>query len=132
MTIEGAKHHKIATQPVSYEIVDPAGPISRVDEKSINDRVLDRMEVERGFQSVLQVLLGVLLGVAAALVLVAALVSTALSQAEGRADLATLAALGGTVGLRRRLVAGQAAPGGRPRRPARLWPLGCCRASPSL
>ena len=50
-----------------------------------------------------------LLGVAAALVLVAALVATALAQAEGQADLATLTALGGTLGLRRRLVAGQAA-----------------------
>ena len=34
--------------------------------------------------------------------------STALAQAEGQADLTTLAALGGTVSLRRRLVAGQA------------------------
>jgi putative ABC transport system permease protein len=56
----------------------------------------------------LQVLLGTLIGVAAVLVLVAALVTTALAQAEGQADLATLAALGGTVNLRRRVVAGQA------------------------
>jgi putative ABC transport system permease protein len=108
MTIEGAERRQIATQPVSYEIVDPAGPISRADEDSINRTVLDQMEVERGYESTLQLLLGALIGVAAALVLVAALVSTALSQAEGRADLATLAALGGTLGLRRRLAAGQA------------------------
>jgi putative ABC transport system permease protein len=108
MTIEGTRRYKIATQPIAYEIVDPAGPISRADEDSINDRVLDEMRVERGYQSYLHVLLGALIGVAAALVLVAALVSTALSQAEGRADLATMAALGGTVGLRRRLVACQA------------------------
>ena len=108
MTIEGAQRHKITTQPVSYEIVDPAGPISRDDQQAINDRVLDRIQVERGYESGVWLLLGGLIGVAAALVLVAALVSTALSQAEAQADLATLAALGGTVGLRRRLVAGQA------------------------
>ena len=107
ITIEAAERRQIPTELVWYEIVDPAGPISRADEDSINDRVLDPMQVERGYESTLQVLLGVLIGVAAALVLVAALVSTALSQAEGQADLATLAALGGTVGLRRRLVAVQ-------------------------
>ena len=108
ITIEGAARRQIGTQPIWYEIVDPAGPISRADEESINDRILGVMTVERGYESELQILLGALIGVAAALVLVAALVSTALAQAEGQADLATLAALGGTVGLRRRLVAGQA------------------------
>jgi putative ABC transport system permease protein len=108
MTTEGAQRRQIATHPISYEIVDPAGPISRADEQAINDRVLDPMSVERGYESMLRILLGILVGVAAALVLVAALVSTALSQAEGQADLATLAALGSTVGLRRRLAAGQA------------------------
>jgi putative ABC transport system permease protein len=108
MTIEGVERRQMTTSPMSYEIVDPSGPISHADEDSINDRVLDPMEVERGYRSILQALLGILIGVAAVLVLVAALVSTALAQAEGQADLATLAALGGTVGLRRRLVAGQA------------------------
>ena len=108
ITIEGAERRQIPTQSVWYEMVDPAGPISRADEESIYDRVVNPMEVERGFESELGTLLGILIGVAAALVLVAALVSTALSQAEGQADLATLAALGGAVGLRRRLVAGQA------------------------
>ena len=108
MTAEAAAGLGLPVEVGSLEIVDPAGPITRSDQNALNDRIVEPMDVERGYQSPVQVLLLGMLGVAGALVLVAALVATALAQAESRADLATLAALGGPPGLRRRLAAGQA------------------------
>ena len=108
LTTETAAALKLPTQLGYLEVVDPSGPISERDEAALNERVLNQISVERGYESSLGPLLTGLIGLAGALVLVAALVATALAQAEGRADTATLAALGGPPGLRRRLAAGQA------------------------
>lgn len=108
LTVETAAALNLPTMLDYLEVIDPAGPISERDEAAVNERVLSPISVERGYQSQFGPLLAGLLGVAGALVLVAALVATALAQTEGRADLATLAALGSPPGLRRRLAAGQA------------------------
>ena len=110
LPLESAEQLGLPTQVMRYEVIDPDGPISRADERAINEGSgAGSMEVERGYVSEAQTLIWVMLAVSGALVLVAALVATALAQAEGQADLATLAALGGTLGTRRRLVAVQAA-----------------------
>ena len=110
LSVESVERLGLPSQLERLELIDPDGPISRADERAINGGAASGpLLVERGYVSQDQALIWVLLGVAAALVLVAALVATALAQAEGQADLATLTALGGTLGLRRRLVAGQAA-----------------------
>lgn len=108
LTDRAAARLDLPTSVGYVELIDPAGPISRSDQAAVNDRILGTLEVERGYESPLTVLLGALLGVAGVLVLVAALVATALAAEEGRADLATLSALGGPTGLRRRLAAHQA------------------------
>lgn len=91
-----------------YEIVDPAGPISRADERAINERVVNVLTVERGYQSGISWITMILFGIAVALVLVGSLISTALTQVEARAASTTLAAMGATRGLRRRAAAAQA------------------------
>jgi len=63
--------------------------------------------VERGYQSSAALGLLALLAGSAALVLGASGIATGLAAADGRADLATLAAVGATPGLRRRLAAAQ-------------------------
>ena len=92
----------------SYEVVDPAGPISRADEQAINDRVAVPLSVERGFQSGSAPILLVLLAVAITLALVGSLISTALNQVEGRVQSATLSAIGATSGFRRSASGSQA------------------------
>lgn len=101
---------KLATAPERTEVIDPAGEISEAAARAINDRVdpSSQLYVERGYQRPSSLAILVMFGVAGLLVLVAAMIATALGQAESRGDLATLAALGSTVGLRRRLAAAQA------------------------
>ncbi len=92
------------------EVVAPGGSIAESAAQAINDRVdpSSQIYVERGYQPPSSLIILVMFGVAGLLVLVAAMIATALGQAESRGDLATLAALGSTVGLRRRLAAAQA------------------------
>ncbi len=98
----------LPVQVDQWEVVNPAGPIPRADEKAVNARADVTMDVERGYQSPTGTIVLVLIAAAAALVAVAALISTALAQVEAQADLATMAALGATNGFRRRLAAAQA------------------------
>lgn len=105
-----ASQLEISTVPERTEVVAPGGAISEEAAQAINDRVdpSSQLYVERGYQRPGNLVTLVLFGVAGLLVLVAAMIATALGQAESRGDLATLAALGSTVGLRRRLAAAQA------------------------
>lgn len=108
ITAAGAKEIGLPWTTSKYEIVDPAGPISRADERAINDRAVSPLMVERGYQSGASWIMIVLFSVAVALVLVGSLISTALTQVETRATSTTLAALGASRGLRRRAAAAQA------------------------
>jgi putative ABC transport system permease protein len=92
------------------ELRAPDGGISTDAEDAIEQQLGQDayLYVERGYRSeAFYVFLGmfVLFGL---LVLVATLISTALAQAEGRADLATLAAVGAGSGLRRAVASAQA------------------------
>lgn len=108
--ISAAGADKLAMPWTTYrfEVVDPAGPISRADERAINDRVAVPLTVERGYQSISSWITVILFSIAVALVLVGSLISTALTQVEARGASTTLAALGATRGLRRRAAAAQA------------------------
>ena len=104
----GAEQAGLPWMTTGYEIIDPAGPISRADERAINDRVAVPISVERGYQSANELIWIVLLSIAVALALVASLISTALTQVEARAQSATLAAMGASGGVRRRVAGTQA------------------------
>lgn len=68
----------------------------------------DALQVERGFTDYRNLAMLVVLGAAGVVTLLGVGISVALSAAEGRADLATLAAVGAQPGRRRRLAAAQA------------------------
>lgn len=106
-TVVQSKLPSIADQS---EVIAPSGPISYADEAAIDARSDPQsgVYVERGYQRPSSTTMLIMFGVTGLLVLVAALIATALGQAESRPDLATLAALGSTVSLRRRLAAAQA------------------------
>lgn len=105
-----ASRLRIPAAPERTEVIPPGGVISEDEAQAINDRVdpSSQLYVERGYQRPSSLIILVMFGVAGLLVLVAAMIATALGQAESRGDLATLAALGATVGLWRRLAAAQA------------------------
>ena len=111
ITAETAARLKVPAALSSMVVHDPAGPISSADERKINEVVPNSAElvVEHGYQDQLTGVLTTLVAIAAGLALMAALVSTALAQAEARPDIATLTAVGGRPGTRRRLAAAQAA-----------------------
>lgn len=68
----------------------------------------DALRVERGFQDYGNLAMLIVLGTAGVVTLLGVGISVSLSAAEGRADLATLAAVGAQPGRRRRLAAAQA------------------------
>ncbi len=94
----------------ALQLRDPGGTISSDAERAIMQHLPEDafLSVERGYQSDLVLLYTLLFGVFGTLVLVATLISTALAQAEGRADLGTLAAVGATKRLRRAVAGSQA------------------------
>ena len=108
LSVESVERLGLPSQLERLEVVDPNGPNFPADERRSTAELSGPLQVERGDVRQDEARIWVLLGVSAALVLVAAL-AHGLAQAEGQADLATLTALGGTLGLRRRLAAGQAA-----------------------
>ncbi len=103
-----AQHWETYTDALSLR--EPDGAIPEDTEEAISRQLSDRehLEVERGYESDLLLIYLVLFGIFGSLVLVATLVSTALAQAEGRADLATLAAVGATRRVRRMIAGSQA------------------------
>ncbi len=105
-----ARAHRWTTYTEALSLRDPSGTISKDTEKAITQHlsVNAHLDVERGYEGYLLMLYLVLFGVFGTLVLVATLISTALAQAEGRADLATLAAVGATRRLRRAIAGSQA------------------------
>jgi putative ABC transport system permease protein len=105
-----AASHHWPTFTDALQLHDPGGPVSSGDEDAITQHLPQNafLQVERGFQSNLALLYSLLFGVFGTLVLVATLISTALAQAEGRADLGTLAAVGATKRLRRAVAGSQA------------------------
>lgn len=103
-----AASRRVPTTLDRTEFIAPSGTISESDQVAISDQT-EYFYVERGYERPPNTVTFLTFGIAGFLVLVAALVATALSQVESRADLATLAALGSTVALRRRLAAAQAA-----------------------
>lgn len=68
----------------------------------------DALRVERGFEDYGNIAMLIVLGAAVVVTLLGTGISVALSAAEGRADLATLAAVGAQPGRRRRFAAAQA------------------------
>jgi putative ABC transport system permease protein len=94
---------------------DPAGLVvftTRTPTRAEQDRAQSALDtagfeggfyVERGYHSTYSVYLLILTGASALLVLGASGIATGLAAADGKADLSTLAAVGATPGLRRRL-----------------------------
>lgn len=105
-----ARAHHWTTYTEALSLRDPSGTISKDTEKAISQHLSVRanLDVERGYEGYLLMLYLLLFGVFGTLVLVATLISTALAQAEGRADLGTLAAVGATRRLRRAIAGSQA------------------------
>ena len=105
-----AAAHHWPTFTDALRLSDPGGTISDDAEQAIAQRLPETafLYVERGYRSNLALLYSLLFGVFGTLVLVATLISTALAQAEGRADLGTLAAVGATRRLRRTVAGSQA------------------------
>ena len=96
---------------VGLAALPPAMPTD-ADEDRLRAAVLQvaagaSVDVERGYESRYGIGLLVLLGGSALLVLGASGIATGLAAADGRADLATLAAVGASPGLRRLLAASQ-------------------------
>ncbi|MFI6830826.1 FtsX-like permease family protein [Kribbella sp. NPDC050241] len=98
---------KISVYQVHYELTreptkDELGAVARF---LGSDEIL---QVERGYQSPARLLLLGILGAATVVTLLGVAISVSLSAAEGRADLATLAAIGAQPRRRRNLAAAQA------------------------
>jgi putative ABC transport system permease protein len=99
--------------PVQTEavVLSTAG-LSQADEErvvaSIADAGLGTVDVERGYQGTPPAALLALVAAAVSIALVGTFTAVGLSAAEGRADAATLSAVGAGPGLRRRLAAAQA------------------------
>ncbi|WP_406049512.1 ABC transporter permease [Kribbella sp. NBC_00889] len=98
---------KISVYQVHYELTreptkDELGAVARF---LGSDEIV---QVERGYQSPARLLLLGILGAATVVTLLGVAISVSLSAAEGRADLATLAAIGAQPRRRRNLAAAQA------------------------
>lgn len=95
----------------SYVLTPPAG-VTSAEEDRLAELATDgdfSFQVERGYESPAGPILLSLLGASVVVVLGATGISTALAAAEGRADLATLAAVGAAPRTRRLLAMSQAA-----------------------
>lgn len=97
---------------VTFFVAEPSGTITAEQQAALAAALglasSAEVPVERGYQSTIQAWLFVAFLSVALLTLVATLTATALSMGESRRDLATLAAVGASDGIRRRLAAVQA------------------------
>ncbi|MFK4089439.1 FtsX-like permease family protein [Kribbella sp. NPDC020789] len=104
---EAAKIGKVGTFAVEYGLkrLPTDAEIAAVDRMLGHDKLL---VVEQGFQDPSRRILLAIIGAAAVVTLLGVAISVSLSAAEGRADLATLAAIGAPPRRRRSLAAAQA------------------------
>lgn len=107
---EVATSLKLQTAPSNLHVYDTRGAITKDDEKKVAEQLADSgVMVERGYQRPDKWLMLGVLGIAGFLLITVTLISTALALAEQQADMGTLAAVGATKGTRRRFAAAQAA-----------------------
>ncbi|MCA0178422.1 MAG: ABC transporter permease [Actinobacteria bacterium] len=111
LSTEFTQQHNIPTVINEFQVFDTRGAITRADQKKVQEALGDAgyMEVERGYERPDKWLMLGVLGIAGFLLVVVTLISTALALAEQQADMGTLAAVGATKGTRRRFAAAQAA-----------------------
>ncbi len=100
----------LQTAPSSLHVYDTRGAITKADQKKVAEQLANSgVNVERGYERPDKWLMLGVLGITGFLLVTVTLISTALALAEQQADMGTLAAVGATKGTRRRFAAAQAA-----------------------
>lgn len=111
LSSEMTERYDIATTVSDIHVYDTRGAISRADQNKVSDTLGEEgmTSVERGYERPDKWLMLGVLAISGLLLVVVTLISTALALAEQQADMGTLAAVGATKGTRRRFAAAQAA-----------------------
>lgn len=112
LSSEFTTEHDISTVQSEFHVYDTRGGITRADQKKVEETLSDSgvyVQVERGYERPDKWLMLGVMGIAGLLLVIVTLISTALALAEQQADMGTLAAVGATKGTRRRFAAAQAA-----------------------